>query len=88
MPIQTVPVTVEIPKEAKEVVDAVAAIIDAIVQKKPIAEFAALLPVVLTAVDGVNALGEEAKSVYNDELAGYALQKIMGAIKGPQGIPL
>jgi hypothetical protein len=79
--IQVVPVSMDVPKEGKEVVDAAAAIIEHFVLGKSLADALVLLPNVLKAVEGLNQIGEEVKSKYNDELAGYLVQKMMSAIK-------
>jgi len=88
MAVETVNYSLQVPKESKEVVDAVAAIIEHFKAGKSITEAAALLPGVMTAVDNVGKVGEEVKSVYNDEAAAYCVHKVFGALKGPEAIQL
>lgn len=78
---ETVEVTVRVPKEGKEIVDAAVAIIAHFRAGKSLAEAAALLPSVMQAVDGWDKLGAEISSAQNDELAGYTVQKIIAALK-------
>jgi len=70
----------EIPKEGKEIIDAVAEIVAHFKQGKPLADAALLLPAVLQAVDGWDKLGDEVKSDGKDELAGYLVHKVLGAL--------
>ena len=78
---QTVTVTMEVPKESKEVVDCITAILKDVKAKKTVAEIAATaLPKLVTAVDGFNAIGEEVKSQNKDELSGYLVQQTMDAL--------
>lgn len=85
---ESVQVTFQVPKESKEVIDSAMAIVSHFKAGKSLAEAAALLPAVMTAVDGVNKIGEEVKSHLNDELAGYAVTAVFGALKGPEAQPL
>lgn len=78
---ESVNVSIAVPKEGKEIIDAVSGIVEHFKLGKPIAEAAALLPAVMQAVDGYNKVGEEIASEQNDELAGYAVHKILGALK-------
>lgn len=82
--VQTVNVTMAVPKEGKEVIDSVAAIIEHFKSGKSLVEASALLPGVMSAVENVGAVGEEVKSVYNDELAGYTVHRVFSALKGPE----
>lgn len=78
---QTVTVTMEVPKESKEVVDCISSILKDVKAKKTVAEIAAgSLPKLVTAVDGFNAIGEEVKSANKDELAGYLVQQTMDSL--------
>lgn len=79
---ETVKYEMLVPKEGKELVDALAAIASHFKEGKSVAEAASLLPVVMSAVDGVGKIGDELKSDYNDELAAYTVTKIWGALKG------
>lgn len=81
MTIQTVPVTMEVPKEGKELVDALAGLVKDLVAKKPAGEIAGnALPKAIVAADGFSAIGAEVKSQNKDELAGYLVQQIMDAL--------
>jgi hypothetical protein len=84
MSVEVVQYSMSVPKESKEVVDAVSAIVEHFKAGKSVVEAAALLPAVMVAVDGVQKLGEEAKSAYNDEAAAYCVHKVFGALKGPE----
>ena len=78
---QTVPVTFDVPKEGKEVVDALTALTKDLVAKKSVSEITVdVLPKLLTAVDGFNGISEEVKSENKDELAGYLVRQLMDAL--------
>jgi len=78
---QTVQVTREIPKESKEVVDAITALIADIKAKKSIAEISGdMLPKVVAAVDGFDQLDDEVKSDKKPELSGYLVEQTMKAL--------
>jgi len=81
MPVETVNVSIAVPKEGKEIIDAVAGIVAHFKGGKPLAEAVALLPAVMQAVDGYDKVGEEFKSEQSDELAGYAVHKLLAALK-------
>jgi len=78
---ESVKVEIEVPKEGKEVVDAVSAVIAHFMGGKSLAEAAALLPVVMQAVDGYDKVSEGLKGDGSDDLAGYAVYKVLGALK-------
>jgi hypothetical protein len=80
MSVVTIPHTIQVPKESKEVIDAVAAIVAHFKAGKPIAEAAALLPAVMVAVGDYDKIPEELKSEYKDEVAGYTVHKVLGAL--------
>ena len=80
--VQTVNVTMAVPVEGKQVIDSVSAIIEHFRAGKSLVEAASLLPSVMLAVENVGAIGEEVESIYNDELAGYTIQKVFSALKG------
>jgi len=80
--IQTVNYSMEVPKESKELIDALEGIIAHFVAGKSVTEAAALLPAVMAAVDGLGKLAEESKSEHLDEAVGYGVHKIMGALRG------
>lgn len=80
--IQTVTVTMEVPKELKEIVDCVASLIKDIKAKKSLAEIGAgNLTKLIQAVEGHEHLDEEAKSAHKDEAAGYLVQQTMEALE-------
>lgn len=75
---QKVSVTMEVPKESKEVIDALTGLLADIKAKKNLQEvIGGALPRVIAAVDGFGQLGEEVKSDGKDELAGYAVREIL-----------
>lgn len=77
----TINVTLGVPKEGKEIVDALSAILAHFMAKRPLAEIAGHLPAIMVAVDGYQKLGEEIGSDANDELAGYLVCKMFEALK-------
>lgn len=79
---QKVMVQMEVPKECKEVVDLIAAILTDIKMKKSLAEVASgNLPKLFVAVEGFDQLGAEFMSDGQDEVAGYLVQQMMAAFK-------
>lgn len=70
-------VEMDVPKEGKEVVDFLGAVLDKVMSKAELAEYATLLSDVLPAVDGVGKIGDELKSSGRDELAGYLVKVVM-----------
>lgn len=78
---ELVSVSMEVPKEAKEVVDAMSALISHFVAKKSLAEAAALLPALLKAAEGVGNVAEEVKSQYKEELSSYLLKSLWEAFE-------
>lgn len=81
MSVVTVPYSMEVPKEGKEVVDSLTSIYEHFASGGSLEEAAALLPGVMQAVEGVKTVVEEIKSDYNDEMAGYVVHKVWGALK-------
>lgn len=82
MAIELVKVETEVPKEMKEVADAVIGLVNDIKAKKNIAEIAAgSLPRVVVAVDGYDKLGEEAKTEQAFDAYAYLLAGIAKALK-------
>lgn len=79
--VEKVSYTMEVPKETKELFDAVGGIIEHFKAGKSVTEAMVLLPAVMEAVDGINKVGEEAKSEYLDEGAAYGVHKIIGALR-------
>lgn len=72
----------DVPKEAKEVIDALAKVTLFLKEKKPIAEIGVLLPDFVAAADKFNQVVPAFKSDHNDETAAYLLKQILGALKG------
>lgn len=67
-----------VPKEAKEVVDFLAHVLGDIIAKKGVAEIAAgNLPALMTAVDGFSQLGDEVKSDARGALAAYLVKEML-----------
>lgn len=80
----TIDVVMKVPKESKEVVDALVILVKDIKAKKPIGELAAnALPKVIAAAEGFDQVGGEVKSEGRDELAGYLVQQIFSALDSP-----
>lgn len=77
MAVEKIDVVLGVPKEGKEIVDAVVGIIAAIKAKKGVAEIAGeALPKVVAAVDGFGNLSEELKSDGKDELFAYLVREV------------
>lgn len=81
MSVQTVPVTNQVPKESKEIVDLAHNILVHLLSGGKVVELTKLVPDALIAADGSMLVSEELGSEYNDELAGHAVQKILSALK-------
>jgi hypothetical protein len=81
MAVQTVDYSMKVPKEGKELCDALASVVSHFKAKKSIAEAASLLPNVMSAVDGVSNVVDEIKSDYNDELVAYMVHTMWTALK-------
>ena len=77
---ELVQVSMDVPKEAKEVVDAMSAVIAHFAAKKSLADAAALLPALLKAAEGIGNVADEVKSQYKDELSAYLLKSVWGAL--------
>lgn len=75
---EKVSVVIEVEKNAKEIIDAAVGIIEHFVQKKPLAELMAKLPLVMVAVDDAQLGLAAAKTDNRDEILGYAVHKIAG----------
>ena len=76
-----VKVEIEVPKEAKEVVDALAGVAEHFLSGKGLDEAAALLPSLLAAVEGVQDVLPALKSEYKDELAAYLVKRVWQALE-------
>jgi hypothetical protein len=70
----------DVPKEGKEVVDFLDAILEKVMAKAELADYATLLVGALPALDGVAAIKDEIKSDGKDELAAYLVQKVMARL--------
>lgn len=76
-----IPVQLNVPKESKEVIDALTALVADLKAKKSLVEISTdMLPKLLIAVEGYDQLGAELKSDGRDDLAGYAVTQILGAL--------
>ena len=73
---QTVSVTKEVPKEAKEVVDVIVMVANHFMQKKPWAELMASLPAAMQAVDGWEEAVAAVKGTKMGETVGYMVGEI------------
>jgi len=58
----TVPVTVEVPKESKEVIDLLSVIADNVLAKKPVAEWVNVIDEAMSALSGVDQVPNEFKT--------------------------
>jgi len=70
----------EIPKESKEIVDAMMGLVQHFMDKRPLEEITLLLPSMMAAFDGYSEVKEEMKSENRDELAGYLIHKALPAL--------
>ncbi len=80
-PVETVEVTMKVPKELKEIIDAETMLIKHFVNGGDLAGATAMLPAILAAVDGWQKVGAEVKSQYQDEAAGYLIWKQWDSLK-------
>jgi len=76
----TVPYTMNVPKEGKELIDAVAALVGHFKAGGSIIGLTSHLGKIKEAVAGVDGVQDEIKSSGKDELAGYTVHKIWGAL--------
>jgi hypothetical protein len=80
-PVVTVPVTIDVPKEMKDVVDLTSKIVEDVKAGKSAAEIAAdVLPLLISAFDGYQKLDDELKSQHKSDLVAYAVKKHMAAL--------
>lgn len=78
---QTVDVVLKVPKESKEVIDALVSLVADIKAKKPIGEIAGgALPKVIAAVDGFDQVDDEIKSENKADLIGYMGKELPHAL--------
>jgi len=74
---ETVAVTKEVPKDAKEMIDVVISVVNHFVQKKPFAELLGELPAVMGAVDGWENAVDAVKGQGLGETVGYLVGEIV-----------
>jgi len=80
MPVEIVPYQMSVPKEGKELIDAISGLIRHIVKGGQLTDIP--LALLLPAITGIKGVLEEAKSQYNDELSAYLIHKFWAALKG------
>lgn len=80
MAVDLVPVSIDVPKEGKEVIDALAAVVSHFVNGGDLPSAAALLPAVMQAVEGHDKIGDEISEAAG-ALGGYAAIKLLDAVK-------
>lgn len=80
MSVTTINYTMQVPKELKEVVDLLDAILENIMAKKSVAEYGNILDELMAAVEGIGGVSEEIKSEFRDEAAGYLVHKLLGRL--------
>ena len=80
MSVVTVPVTMQVPKESKEVVDAFVALYEG-VKKGGAAGAMEALDDLVVAAEGWEKLADEVRSHHADELAGYLVQQLGAALR-------
>lgn len=78
--IELVKYEMSIPKESKELIDLINAVLEKIMAGEPLSTYMELMDEVYLAADGVSMIGAEVKSQYSDEMAGYLTHKIMGTL--------
>ena len=74
---EVVKVEMDVPKEAKEVIDFLGAVLDKVMSKAELSEYSTLLSQVLPAIDGVGKIGDEIKSNGRDEISAYLVKVVM-----------
>lgn len=80
MEVQTIVYEMPVPKEGKEVVDLIDAILEKVMAKAPWSSYTDLLDELMVAIDGVQHIGAEIKGEYRDELTGYLVHKVMSRL--------
>lgn len=79
--IVTVPVQLNVPKETKEIIDFMAAIIEDAINKKSISEIATgNLAGLMSSIDGAMNVPAEIKSQHKAELTAYAVEIILSKL--------
>ena len=74
----------DVPKEGFEVINFINEILEKVMAKAELAEYAELIGKASVAVDGISKVAEEIKSENRDELAGYMVHKLMGTLLAPK----
>ncbi len=77
---ETIKYEMDVPKELKDIVDLLDGILEKVMAKAEMAEYTQLLGDLMTAIDGIEGVGEEIKSQYRDEAVGYLVHKLMGRL--------
>jgi len=77
----------EVPKESKEIIDFLDAILEKVKAKAPLADYASLFGQASTALNGIDMLGDEAKSDGRDEIAAYMVHKLMSRLLPVEDAP-
>lgn len=72
----TVPVTLNVPKETKEVIDLLAAIAENVIAKKPVAEWVNIIDEAMAALTGVDQVAAEVKSEHKGALIAYLVEQV------------
>jgi len=74
---ETTAVTMNVPKESKEVIDLLAGIVEKVKAGAEVNDYLSLIGELTSALDGVDKIPAEAKSDGRDEMVAYLLHKIM-----------
>jgi phosphopantothenate synthetase len=77
---ESVDYVMKVPKEGKDVVDLIDAILANVFAKTPISEWTNVIDELMAAVDGIQSVTEEMKSEGRDELAAYLVHKVMARV--------
>ena len=83
MSVQKVEVKMMVPKEVKEIIDAVTGLVGHFIKGGDIIGAAPLIPSLMTAVDGYEKVGEELKSDGQEEAVAYTVHKVWESLKKP-----
>lgn len=74
----TVPVTLNVPKETKEVIDLLGAIADNVIAKTPVSEWVNIIDEAMAGLQGVDQVPAEVKSQHKGAIVAY-LASTVGA---------
>lgn len=77
MPMEIMKYTMDLPKDFKEVVDLIDAIIEKVKAKADMAEYLELIGKLTAAADGVQNVSEAVKGQYRDECTAYLVKTLM-----------